>query len=80
MNSSMTTFQVHVVGPFELCKLAMPELIKNKGNIIMNSAVASLTGFPKMLAYSAAKAGTDNLMRSLSGELAPKGVRVNCVK
>lgn len=74
------SLKVHVVGPFELCKLAIPELIKNKGNIVMTSSVCGVIGFPVMVAYSAAKAGMDNLMRSLVGELASKGVRVNSVK
>ena len=73
-------WQVHVVGPFELCKLAIPELVKNKGNIIMTSSICGMRGFPALVAYSAAKAGSDNLMRSLAGELTSKGVRVNCVK
>ncbi|XP_003739595.1 uncharacterized protein LOC100905809 [Galendromus occidentalis] len=74
-----TMLEVHIVAPFELCKLAMSELIKNKGNIIMTSSICSLIGFPSLVAYSAAKAGCDNLMRSLAGEFAAQGVRLNCV-
>jgi len=74
-----TMLELHIVAPFELCKLAVPELIKQKGSIVMTSSVASVCGWPWLTAYSAAKAGMDNMVRSLAGELAPKGVRVNTV-
>jgi len=74
-----TMLEVHVVAPFDLCKKAAAELQKNKGSIVMVSSVAGLRGFPWILAYTAAKAAMDNMMRSLCGELGAKGVRVNGV-
>ncbi|OQR71223.1 3-oxoacyl-[acyl-carrier-protein] reductase FabG-like [Tropilaelaps mercedesae] len=71
--------EVHVVAPFDLCKRALTELVKNKGNIIMVSSIAGMRGEPMLVAYSAAKAAMDNMMRSLSGDLGPKGVRINSV-
>lgn len=68
------------MAPFELCRLAAPELIKNKGNIIFTSAIASFRGASHMMAYATAKAALDNMARCITGDLAPKGVRVNLVK
>ena len=72
--------QNHVVAPFELSKLATEELIKNKGNIIFTSSVGALKGVTQAIGYATAKAAMDNLARSLAGNLAPKGVRVNVVR
>ncbi|OQR72847.1 3-oxoacyl-[acyl-carrier-protein] reductase FabG-like [Tropilaelaps mercedesae] len=74
-----TMLEIHIVGPFELCKLAAPELEKTKGNIVNISSIAGARGFSFLLAYSAAKSGMDNMMRSLTAILGPKGIRVNNV-
>lgn len=72
--------QVHIVAPFDLIQLAAPELEKTTGNIVNVSSIVGQKGFSVMVAYSAAKAGLDNMTRSLSANLGPKGVRVNCVR
>lgn len=69
----------HVVAPYAISKLASSELVKTKGNIVMISSVAALRGIPVVFAYTAAKAGMDNMMRSLACAMAPQGVRVNGV-
>lgn len=35
---------VHVLAPYDLCRQVMPELIKNKGSIVMVSSIASMRG------------------------------------
>jgi NAD(P)-dependent dehydrogenase (short-subunit alcohol dehydrogenase family) len=62
-----------------LTQLCLPELIKNKGNVVCVSSVAGLRSFPGILAYSVSKAALDQFTRCTALELAPKGVRVNAV-
>jgi 3-oxoacyl-[acyl-carrier protein] reductase len=49
------------------------------GSIINVTSRAGLAGNPGRAPYSAAKAAVNNLSRTLAGELAPDGIRVNAV-
>ncbi|CAH0579147.1 unnamed protein product [Chrysodeixis includens] len=76
-NTVMAT-NLHSV--IHLTHLAVPYIIKTKGNIINISSIASLSvafkaGFP----YFVSKAGLDHFTRSIASELAVSGVRVNSV-
>src|SRR5262249_17907775 len=70
---------VNLRSVFCLMQLAVPYLIKTKGNIVNISSVTGLRSFPGVLAYCVSKAGVDQLTRCAALELAPKGVRVNAV-
>ncbi|OQR69112.1 3-oxoacyl-[acyl-carrier-protein] reductase FabG-like [Tropilaelaps mercedesae] len=70
---------VHVVAPYDLCRQMMPELIKNKGSIVMVSSIASLRGVPKLVANTTAKHAMDGMMKALAVETAKQGVRINSV-
>jgi NAD(P)-dependent dehydrogenase (short-subunit alcohol dehydrogenase family) len=48
-------------------------------NIVFLSSVAALTGQPGVAAYSASKGAIAAATRALAIELAPEGIRVNCV-
>jgi NAD(P)-dependent dehydrogenase (short-subunit alcohol dehydrogenase family) len=48
-------------------------------SIVAVSSVAGLQGMPAMAAYCASKHGVIGLARSLAKEMAPRGIRVNCV-
>jgi NAD(P)-dependent dehydrogenase (short-subunit alcohol dehydrogenase family) len=74
-----TMFNINVRSVFCLMQLAVPHLIKTKGNIVNVSSVTGLRSFPGVLAYCASKAALDHLTRCASIELASKGVRVNSV-
>jgi NAD(P)-dependent dehydrogenase (short-subunit alcohol dehydrogenase family) len=63
----------------QLTQLCLPELIKNKGNVVCVSSVAGLRSFPGILSYSVSKAALDQFTRCTALELASKGVRVNAV-
>lgn len=64
---------------YYLTMLAVPHLIKTKGNIVNVSSVNGIRSFPGVLAYNISKASVDQFTRCVALELAPKGVRVNCV-
>lgn len=70
---------VNLRAVFQLMQLAVPHLIKTKGNIVNVSSVTGLRSFPGVLAYCVSKAGVDQLTRCAALELAPQGVRVNAV-
>lgn len=62
-----------------LTSLAVPHLIKTKGNIINISSIAATKVIPKFLPYAVSKAGLDMFTRCLAAELGEHGVRVNAV-
>lgn len=64
---------------YHLTQLAIPHLVKTKGNIVNISSVASVRGGPNVSAYCMSKAALDHFTRVLALELGPRGVRVNSV-
>lgn len=74
------TLQINLHGVYLFTKIMIPELIKNKGNCIVNiSSVCSKRVTPTLLAYSVSKAALDMFSKCLALELAPYLVRVNTV-
>ncbi len=62
------------------CRLAVPHLRRSGGGAILNVASQSgLQGQAHNAAYCAAKGGVVLLTRALARELAPVGIRVNCL-
>ncbi|XP_040211815.1 3-oxoacyl-[acyl-carrier-protein] reductase FabG-like [Rana temporaria] len=64
---------------FHLTQLAVPHLIKTKGNIVNVSSVTGQRAFPGVLAYCMSKSAVDHMTRCAALELASKQVRVNAV-
>lgn len=64
---------------YYLTMLAVPHLLKTKGNIVNVSSVNGIRSFPGVLAYNVSKASVDQFTRCVALELALKGVRVNAV-
>lgn len=64
---------------YQLTMLAVPHLIKTKGNIVNVSSVNGIRAFPGVLAYCVSKAAVDQFTKCVALELALKEVRVNCV-
>lgn len=69
----------NVRSPYHLTMLAVPHLIKTKGNIVNVSSVTGMRSFPNVLAYCMSKAALDQFTRCVAIELGLKGVRVNAV-
>ena len=73
-------FAVHVDGAFNTIQCALPYMLsEHSGCIITVSSMWGLRGASCESAYSASKAALIGLTRSLANELAPTGIRVNCI-
>ena len=70
---------VDLTGPFKVIRAAIPLLKRSRGCIVNLASVAGIQGQAYTAAYSAAKGGLVVLTKALAVELAPDGVRVNCV-
>lgn len=70
---------VDLTGPFKVARAAIPLLRRSRGCIVNLASVAGIQGQAYTAAYSAAKGGLVTLTKALAVELAPDGVRVNCV-
>ncbi len=64
---------------FLCCKAAVDLIELHAGCIVNISSCVGLRGQDQAAAYAASKAGMIGMTRSLALELAPHGVRVNCV-
>lgn len=71
-------FDIDVKGAYFTIKQALP-LLSQGASIVLNSSVVSHVGMPGASVYSAAKAAVRSFARTLSAELAPRGIRVNAV-
>lgn len=73
-------FGVNVDGMFYVTRAVLPEMISNRrGSIVNISSMWGVSGGSCETAYSASKAAVIGLTKSLAKEVAPSGVRVNCV-
>ncbi len=72
------TFGVNVRGLFFTIQKALPYL--NDGSaIVLNASVADEVGLPGASVYSASKAAVRSFARTLTAELADRGIRINVV-
>ncbi|MGC2029629.1 MAG: SDR family NAD(P)-dependent oxidoreductase [Steroidobacteraceae bacterium] len=75
-----SVIEVNLIAPFLLCRAIVPQMIsKGYGRIVNIASIAGKEGNPNASHYSASKAGLIGLTKSLSKELASKGILVNCV-
>ena len=71
---------INLMGTFNCCRAIVPNMIKNNyGRIVNVASVAGKDGNANASAYSAGKAGTIGLTKSLGKELADKDIAVNAV-
>ncbi|MGH3360105.1 MAG: SDR family NAD(P)-dependent oxidoreductase [Nocardioidaceae bacterium] len=67
-------------GTYRLIQEVLPGMRRNgHGSIVIISSEWGVTGWPDATAYAASKAGLISLTKSLGRELAPEGIRVNCI-
>ncbi|WP_050180503.1 SDR family oxidoreductase [Domibacillus robiginosus] len=72
------TFQTNIFSMFYLSQAALPHL-KEGDAIINTSSVTAYRGSPELIDYSSTKGAITTFTRSLSANLAEKGIRVNSV-
>lgn len=73
-------FAVNVKGAFNCSKAVMPHFIHKKEGCIINiSSIWGITGASCEVHYSASKAAVIGLTKALAKEVAPSGIRVNCI-
>lgn len=71
---------VNYKSTFQICKLAIPYMVNQKyGSIINISSMWGVSGASCEAVYSASKAAVIGLTKALARELAPSGIRVNCI-
>ncbi|SAK66955.1 SDR family NAD(P)-dependent oxidoreductase [Caballeronia ptereochthonis] len=71
---------IHVRGTFLACREAAKVMLAQRAGAIVNlCSIAGLSGIPTRNAYGAAKAGIAAMTRSMAGEWARDGIRVNAV-
>ncbi|GAB0091962.1 hypothetical protein DMENIID0001_068850 [Sergentomyia squamirostris] len=71
--------KTNVRSVYHLTMLAVPHLIKTKGNIVNISSISGTRASSNCLAYSMSKSALDQFTKCTALELAPKQVRVNAV-
>lgn len=70
---------INIKSVFIASKVVTPYLEKTKGSIVNISSMVSIYGQPSGVMYPASKFAVNGITKSLSRELAPKGIRVNAV-
>ena len=78
LESFLDVLNVDLVSPWVLCQLAARGMVERGGGAIVNiTSVHEEIPSPGNVAYDVAKGGLRMIARTLSAELAAKGVRIN---
>ncbi|HWU00845.1 MAG TPA: SDR family oxidoreductase [Terriglobales bacterium] len=72
------SFAINVKGPYFLIQALLP-LFANPASIVLNTSINAHIGMPMSSIYAATKGALQTLIRTLSGELIGRGIRVNAV-
>jgi len=72
------SFAISFKGPFFLIQALLP-LFANPASIVLTTSINAHIGMPNTSIYGASKAALLSLARTLSGELIPRGIRLNAV-
>lgn len=73
-------FHVNVLGAIECSRVFLPQMIRRKSGCIINiSSMWGQVGASCEVDYSASKAALIGFTKALAQEVAPSGIRVNCI-
>lgn len=71
---------INLSGVFYFCRAVLPHMrTRQYGRIVNIASIAGKEGNPRMVAYSATKAGVIGLTKSIGKEVATEGICVNAV-
>lgn len=74
------TINTNLKGIFVVSRLAIPEMVKRGGGVIINVAARSgIAGQPGRAAYCASKGGAITLTEAMAMDHAKQKIRVNCI-
>lgn len=80
MEQIKKVFEVNFFSQMLLTQYITKLMLRNKkGSVINIASITGMDGNPGQLSYSASKAAMITATKTLSAELAPKGIRVNAV-
>lgn len=71
-------FAINVKGAFFTVQKLAPLLSPGAG-VVLTTSAANVMGLPESSVYSAGKAALRSMARTLSGDLLPRGIRVNAI-
>lgn len=71
--------ETNLTGTFLMCREAFNRYMSSHGGVIVNMLMENWRGFPGMAHSAAARAGIENLTKTLAVEWARAGVRINAV-
>ncbi|MCW5633513.1 MAG: glucose 1-dehydrogenase [Rubrivivax sp.] len=74
-----TVMKVNHEGVFNVTHAWLPALRKTRGTVVNIASIASFSGQPNTLGYSASKGAVKMLTQSLAVDLAKDGIRVNAI-
>lgn len=69
---------LNLFGAVRCTRAALPQLLRSKGNVVSIGSINGIAAFGD-IAYSTAKAGLQNLVKNLTTQYSPDGVRFNVV-
>jgi 3-oxoacyl-[acyl-carrier protein] reductase len=72
-------FDVNVYGAARVVQATLQHLAEGASIVQIGSIAGAVGRYPRISMYSATKAGLEGLTRVLACELAPRGIRVNCI-
>lgn len=79
LNGWNAVVETNLTGTFLMCREAYNRYMKDHGGAIVNMLMDNWRGFPGMVHSGAARAGIDNMTKTLAIEWAKSGVRINAV-
>lgn len=76
----MAVVNLNLLGTFQLCRNVYNSFMSVNGGSIVNITLGMENGMPLMCHSGAARAGVENMTKTLAQEWVASGVRINCVR
>lgn len=71
---------VNLTATFRLSRAALKEMMRRRsGRVINITSIVGVTGNPGQANYAASKAGLIGMSKSMAGEVASRGITINCI-